>query len=702
MISLCQPEAHRYPLASLEMREAEQQMRAVRDQAHKAIKHRAIHYTTIDLAICGGNHNAALLFSVLRHEHEYFSTRPNYSGFVAATIMPGERCRQSLYALCEGRLSERQLRASIERLLALGLLIRKEHANRFFRQYLWRIDPKGTTQAYERVWKAEKRAAAQERKARKEAQREGEQRAADPAPQTSKNAVFSQSDDESEAPLHGATVVSPSQSPFLGATVQETSCFPSPPFEGARNEFFSYRVLFQKTGEPSAVKPEASPVALRALSAQLEPEQQTAPSEDEQGVPPPGVGGEAPQPSREANPAVRPVEPPAMQEVALEAMIGSAAPGAALGSQAAPSKSQAASPASCETSANPDAPSLESGEASPVAANASPVEFQTDAEGGAARDPFLAGLLEGEAREGDEAARRATQEAQEAALLALAGPAPLRANVCQALRDGANFAERNGKWHLPAVRNLLARPQRPVAFKEAVRELTKELRRVKPKQRPEGTPLQLRALDSLVGLSSVQRNGLFSEPIKEGLARAEGWQRLEREEIKLAVELLPRVHVDTDPDGKEIKAVTTLIQLLDMLAGGDKPRAESTPGTPKAPPAKGAAGPNPKRLAELARRDRERLLQSEREAARKHEAEQAALLASEPETQWERARASLKMLTRGLLDDISFTQLEKRCREGLISAAELLKGLTKPGDRRAVLDAHLGAVSAGAGHLGAA
>lgn len=724
MISLCQPGAHRYPLATPAMREAEAKMHAVRQQAHKAIKHRAIHYTTLDLAICEGDHDAALLFSVLRHEQEYFSTKPNYSGFVAATIMPGERCAKSLWALCEGRMGERRLRASIAFLCSLGLLIREDHPVPVFRQYNWRIDPNTTAKAYRRIQRQEAERQREACKAAKERAGRQDSRPGDevgPTPgvgtaQPSKNAVFSHSDKTSDAPPTGDLLVSPFLTTFSQIATQKTPCFPIPTNDGIIREFFSYRVPFPRTGESSAARREASPVALRALSAQIEPEGQTAPYEDEQGVTLPEVGGEAPQPAEEASPAVMPIEPPAMVQAAPEALIGSAAPMVAPGGQESPSESQAADPATCETPANLGTPSLESGEPSPVAADAGPAEFQTDVEGGAAHDPFLAELLEGEgngASEVTEAAQASpptdpiqtglsvedmqeqatetqgadeAQEAQEVALLALTERALLRANVSQELRDGASFAASHGLWKLPAVQGLMKRPQRPVAFEEALHLLTQELRGIHQNRRARGTALQLRALDSLTTL--MRKTPLLAEPVGAGIPgkRAERWQRLSAEEIRLAVELLPKVHVAKTKDGKKRKPSSTLKLILDVLCGrGEQGEA---PGAPTGE-AKPTRAENPVHLAELARKDRERLLQSEREAEERHAAEQAALLASEPETQWEQACKRLEMLTRGLLDRSGFGELEARCRAGLISAAALLRALTKPGDRRAVLDAHL-------------
>lgn len=65
-----------------------------------------------------------------------------------------------------------------------------------------------------------------------------------------------------------------------------------------------------------------------------------------------------------------------------------------------------------------------------------------------------------------------------------------------------------------------------------------------------------------------------------------------------------------------------------------------------------------------------------------HEAQQQVLLTAAPEQQWESARASLSMLTQGILNEAAFARLESDCRAGAVSAVELARELTRLGRRR--------------------
>lgn len=694
MTSMCRTPQYRYPLATQEMLEAEAKMRAAHERAHKAVDNRSLHYTTLDLAICQYNHDAALLFSVLRHEQNYFSTRSNYSGFVAATIMPGQLCRKSLYALCEGRLSERQLRDSIKYLLDLGLLIRQNNSNPFFRQYLWRIDPETTIRAYEAIRKEDqKQKAEQKREARKSAKGKAQPGVPDDsrldaeATQTSKNAVFSHSDDESHGPRAVETDISTSQSSFFQFSTQKTLCFPTPPFGRVHNEFFSYRVPFRKKEGLCVPSSDDASMALRALPGRNDPEQ--PPYDGQEPVHLPEVGGPSPQPPIPASPARMAAKTPDTMEAAPTPAQGLAAPPEAVCSSAQPAQSRVAEPFSCETDAMDVTGSAgeESGwvggetEASP--AQAVTVLPETDA-----RERTLDAQLEALER------RQRSGE-------------PLRAEVSPAVREGICYAAQRGAWHLPPVAGLMERPQAPLAFEEGLRRTLVSLKACK-RGRSQGLRVQIKALERLLSPGFLGSR-LAETPRGATWTRAPRWQRLGTEDVQVAVELTAVFFQPKGQDGKKRQPVTTLILLLDLLCG----RA-SDPAEPAIPPATRptphrAAEPtaevkptkpeNPKCLAELARLDNERLLRIEREAEERHAAEQAALLAAEPETQWEQARKGLGMLTKGLLDNSGFADLEERCRAGLISAAALLRALTKPGDRRAVLEAHLGPVSTG--HLGA-
>lgn len=656
--SLRQPEPgrHRYPLATAEMRKAEAAAFRERDRAYKAIKPPLVFYSDLELEFCRHDHGAAQLYSALAHQQRYFSDKRGYSGWISATILPGEKCRHSLHALCRGRMSERQLVKAVEVLMELGLLLRRNNPeNPMYRQYQYRICPEASARAYRAFTRKGRGPAAG-----------ADVRRGQTTPKAAENTVSAHSDNPPVGVHPGVYAETASQTAFSGSANGETACFRIPANAGSNRKFFSYRVLSVKEGNVSAddVALDARGKALRARPA-LEPEQQQ-PSEPEAGDERPEVGGPASLPPAAETVAHGPAARPPMEAGEQNPPQRSAAPcnarsGSALGGENQTNTRR--------TDEHPHALSQEPGAFSPGTEQAANTALETgEKEGGA--DDFLAALIESEGGAPvSEAAWLAQWDAR-----ASTPPPFVRAAVSAETRGHAELSVKGGVWRFPVVDGLLERPLMPASFEENLRNMAKALRRER-KTRPEDAALavQVDALDAVVG-----NPGWWKETPNqaETWRRIERWGRLTPSEVDLAVEFVPRLRVTASP-------ATTLMQLLDRLCGA-RMGAEGTRGAAESGPAWAEWRPGSDR----------RVLEAEAEAARRHEAEQRALEGASAATQWEHAGRALQMVTRGILDDATFRALEARCRAGALSAAALLRELpplrARPDEMRARLAACLG------------
>lgn len=380
--------------------------------------------------------------------------------------------------------------------------------------------------------------------------------------------------------------------------------------------------------------------ALRALPVRSEPEQQR-PHEDEEGASLPEVGGQDPQSAMPDSDAQMPVSPP--PEVAVGQACGVTTAGLCGGVHES------------------------AGEVPEVAVDETAV-------------PAAQGVDDTVSPDAGERARPTQAElaAQLEAFEALQAGGRFQADVPPSLREGTNFAARDGIWRFPAVQGLLERPQTPVAFEGTLRDLLGALKRVPKARRAAEVRVQIEALDST--LHFLPR-WLSETPRGADWKRAARWQRLRREEIELAVEVVPKFFKRKGADGKKRSPASTLALLLDLLCGrAEGSRHDGVAPTPSVDPIQ--------HQAEAARRAEE-LARSEAEVVAEQVAEEAALLAAAPHEQWEQSRATLTVLTKGVLDTGTFNRLEECCRAGIVSAAQLVRELIPLQRKRERIQAHL-------------